>query len=113
MGAVLTTGRGFTVNTTLALELQPVKASVPVIVYVVVSGGFAKTISPEVALKPVDGLQLNEVPDILDETDKETAVDPKHMALGTGERVGNGLILTLILSIEVQPKASVAVKEII
>jgi hypothetical protein len=113
MGAVSTTGSGFTVSTTVVSELQPVAPTVPVIVYVVVLGGLASTIEPEVVFRPVEGLQLNEVPDILDETDKGTAGDPKHREFGTGLRTGSGLMVTVILSVEKQPSASVAVNVII
>ena len=51
------TGLGFTVIVKLIALLHPVVFT-PVIVYVVVVVGFAITLAPVVALKPVDGNQL-------------------------------------------------------
>ena len=45
-----------TVTKEVAVPVQP--ANVPVTVYVVVVVGFAVTVAPEVAVKPVDGVQV-------------------------------------------------------
>ena len=86
--------------------------TVPVMVYVVVLAGLACTTGPEVALKPVDGLQLNVVPAMFDETESGTAGLPAHRELGTGVRTGSGLIVTVMLSVALHPRISVAVSVI-
>jgi hypothetical protein len=53
-GETTTTGIGFTVTVTCAVELHPF-TSVPVTVYVVVDAGLAVTLVPVVALSPVAG----------------------------------------------------------
>jgi len=53
----VTVGNGKTVTTAVAVFKQPL-AAVPVIVYVVVVVGFAVTLAPVVALKPVLGDQV-------------------------------------------------------
>ena len=53
-GGQVITGVGFTVTVTVVVPTQPA-ALVPVIVYVVVEGGFAETLAPVVADKPVEG----------------------------------------------------------
>ena len=50
-------GVGFTVTVTVVLPEHPLKL-IPVIVYVVVTKGLAVTIDPDVALNPVDGVQV-------------------------------------------------------
>jgi hypothetical protein len=48
-------GNGLTVTATVAVLLQPVTPLVPVTVYVVFEAGFAVTVAPVVADKPVEG----------------------------------------------------------
>ena len=56
-GDTLTTGSGLTITGTIVVPVQPL-TSVPLTVYVVVVVGFALTLEPLVALKPVDGDQV-------------------------------------------------------
>ena len=56
----MTTGNALTVIVTVVVSLQPVPL-VPMIVYVVGVVGCAETTLPVVALRPVAGLQLNEL----------------------------------------------------
>ncbi len=51
----VTTGSGFTVTVTVFVSVQP-EVFVPVTVYVVVVGGAAITVGPEVVFSPVAGL---------------------------------------------------------
>ena len=53
----LTTGFA-TTNTVEVLELTQPLTSVPVTIYVCVDGGFATTVEPVVALRPVEGLHV-------------------------------------------------------
>ena len=53
-GETVTTGIGFIVTVTCAVEVHPLAS--PVTVYVVVEDGFAVTLEPVVALSAVDGL---------------------------------------------------------
>jgi hypothetical protein len=54
---MVTTGKGFTVTVTVAVEVHP-KELVPVTVYVVVTVGDAVGFAQVVQLKPVEGAQL-------------------------------------------------------
>jgi hypothetical protein len=56
-GGQVINGNGFTVTVAVVVLLQPA-ALVPVMVYVVVEPGFAVTLAPVVADKPVAGDQV-------------------------------------------------------
>ena len=59
-GVTLVVGTGFTVTTTVAVELQPVDSE-PVTVYVCVVAGLAVTAMPVVKLRPVAGAHVYNV----------------------------------------------------
>ena len=76
------------------LETQPLP-SVPVTVYVIAEAGFALTLEPVVALKPVDGLQVYVLA-----PDAVTAVgEPLHIGLDIALALTVGKGFTVIATV--------------
>ena len=53
--AAVMIGKGLTITESMTLAVQPVEVTLPVIVYTVVTVGFAVTTAPVDALNPVEG----------------------------------------------------------
>lgn len=101
---MVTVGKGLTVTVTVFVFVQPF-ASVPVTVYVVVEVGFAVTMAPVVADKPVAGLHVYvEAPDAVRET-----LPPIQIAGAEGVTVivGFGFTVTVTVAVFTQPLALV------
>jgi hypothetical protein len=95
---------GVTVTTTVAVFTQP-EAAVPVTVYVVVPAGFAETVAPVVALRPVAGLHEYV---FAPEAVTEPAI-PAQIVIGGTVIVGNGFTVTITEAVLTQPAADVPV----
>ena len=102
----VTVGVGFIVTVDDAVEVQP--PTVPVTVYIVVPGGFAVTLAPDVALNPVEGVQLYVLaPDAVN----VVPAPPEHIAGLFTATVGFGpIVKTYVPVTEPQPELAGGVK---
>jgi hypothetical protein len=100
-----TTGLGLTVTVEVAVELHPA-ADVPVMVYVVVAAGFAVTLAPVVADKPVAGDQVYVDPPV---AVKVTAGSFAHLVVELTAMIGIGFTVTVDVAVPIQPAADVPV----
>jgi hypothetical protein len=94
-----------TLTVTCAVSEHPF-ASVTVTVYVVVAEGLATGLEPVVALKPVAGPQVYEVPPL---ALKVTLFPVQIVTLFPALALGNGFTVTVTEADAVQPAASVTI----
>ena len=100
------TGNGFTVMTVVVEELQPF-ASVPMVTYVTLVVGAAVTVTPEVALNPVEGPHWYETaPEAVRDVFVKMQMESDG---GVTETMGNGLTVTTRVAVLLQPFALVPV----
>jgi hypothetical protein len=107
LGLTETIGSGYTVMSFVAVPMQPL-AAVPITVYVLVLVGAARMDAPLVALRPVAGVQLYDTAPLavrLADPPLQNAVAVAGLILTVGDR----FTLTVLVSVLVQPPASVAV----
>jgi hypothetical protein len=106
VGETVTVGFGFTVIIAVAVFVHPFP-SVPVTVYVVVVVGFAVTVAPVVADKPVAGLQVYVVAPLA----VSNVLLPLQIVAVVGETVtvGFGFTVTITVAVLVHPFAAVPV----
>jgi hypothetical protein len=98
-------GIGLTVTVTVVVPTQPA-ALVPVTVYVVVAAGFAVTLVPVVADKPVAGDHVYvDAPLAV----SVTAGEPAHLDAAGTVITGIGFTVTVVVVVPTQPAALVPV----
>jgi hypothetical protein len=104
VGVTDTVNEGVTVTVTVVVDEQP-DPSIPVTVYVVVVAGFAVTVAPVVALRPVAGLQV-----YVTAPEAVNVVEPPVQIVGFAGVTASDVLptFTVTVPVPVQPSGSVA-----